>query len=267
MMQVQPFTNADLPIIPELQPPDWGNITPHIEYYLQSSFCHPIKVLIDEQIVGIGATILHGETAWLAHIIVHLDHRNKGIGKFITSSLIDSLASTRVKTILLIATALGEPVYTSLGFESETEYLFFKGEKLSAEKPVSEHIKPFEQKYAEAIYELDKQVSGEDRKYRLQENLAGAYIYLAENALEGFYLPTLGEGLIIARSEEAGKALMQFRLKSMDTAVFPAENLTAFEVMLKNGFTQVRTAKRMFLGEKIPFEPIFLFNRVAGSIG
>jgi N-acetylglutamate synthase-like GNAT family acetyltransferase len=266
-MQIQPFTKTDIGSIPGLQPPDWGDILPHINYYLQSPFCHPIKIVIDDKVVGIGSTIIHGETAWLAHIIVHPDHRNNGIGKFITQSLVNSLKHTEVKTILLIATALGEPVYSALGFKVETEYLMYKGEKLPEDFPISQNIKPFEKNFLNALLELDKKVSGEDRNWRLQENLENAYMYIAKNALEGFYLPTLGEGLIIAETEEAGKALMQLRLKRMDNAVFPVENLAAFNVMEVNSFTHVRTAKRMYLGEKIKFEPLFLYNRVGGQIG
>ncbi|RYD82870.1 MAG: N-acetyltransferase [Sphingobacteriales bacterium] len=267
MMEVQPFTEADLFAIPALQPADWPDITPHIKYYLQSPFCNPVKVVSDEKIVGIGATISHGKTAWLAHIIVHPGHRNKGIGKFITKNLIDSLQSTHCKTILMIATALGEPVYKSLGFEFDTEYLMFKGEKLPENFPISENIIPYNETYKNAFFALDKEVSGEDRTWRLTENLQSAYMYISKNVLEGFYMPTLGEGLIIARTEEAGKSLMEMRLKTMENAVFPTENLAALDMMKKQNFSQIRTAKRMFLGEKISFLPLFLFNRVAGSIG
>ncbi|MGZ5283053.1 MAG: GNAT family N-acetyltransferase [Bacteroidia bacterium] len=266
-MRFEPITEADLPFIPELQPPEWTDILPQIKFYLSSPYCHPIKVAIDNKMVGIGATIIHHKTAWLAHIIVHPDYRNKGIGKLITQNLINSLNTTDCKTILLIATALGEPVYNALGFQVETEYIFFKGEKISSEKADSENIKPLNSAYTEALFRLDKEVSGEDRRWRLQENLEGAYMYIDENTFQGFYMPALGEGLIIARTEIAGKSLMEFRLKRMDNAVFPAENLSACEVMLKNGFKQHRTAKRMRLGDKIPFNPLFLFNRVAGSIG
>ncbi len=266
-MKFEPLISADLNFLKDLQPQDWGDIHPHFQYYINSPYCQPVKVVIDNKIVGIGSTIIHNTTAWLAHIIVHPEYRNKGIGKFITQCLLDSLNSTQVKTVLLIATPLGEPVYTSLGFHAETEYIFFEGKKIDLAQAENENIKPLIPAFHESLFSLDKQVSGEDRSWRLQENLEGAYMYIEKNALNGFYLPILGEGLIVARSETAGKALMHLRLKSRDNAVFPAENLAAYEVILKNGYKQTRTAKRMFLGERIHFEPIFLYNRIAGSIG
>jgi len=105
-MDRQPLELPDLELITALQPPDWPNIIPSIEFYIISTFCFPIKLIIDNKIVGIGTTIIHNDIAWLAHIIVHPEHRNQGIGKIITQTLVDSL-QTKCDTIYLIATDLG----------------------------------------------------------------------------------------------------------------------------------------------------------------
>ena len=102
--------------------------------------CFPFKASIENKIVGIGTTILHHETAWLAHIIVHPEYRNRGIGKMITQALVDHSYSKGRKTIYLIATELGLPVYRRLGFESETEYTIFKSKGTREILPISEQI-------------------------------------------------------------------------------------------------------------------------------
>ncbi|MBL0009542.1 MAG: GNAT family N-acetyltransferase [Saprospiraceae bacterium] len=102
---------------------------PAIQFYITSDFCFPIKVSIDHKIAGTGTAIIHHDVAWLAHIIVHPDFRNQGIGKLITESLVKMAHAKSCDTLYLLATELGEPVYRKIGFETETEYLFFKGEK------------------------------------------------------------------------------------------------------------------------------------------
>src|SRR5665648_764683 len=79
-MQFETVTIDDLDEIRNLQPQDWSDIIPEFEFYIQSSFCSPIKTKIDDKIVGIGASIIFKNTSWIAHIIVDSEYRNKGIG-------------------------------------------------------------------------------------------------------------------------------------------------------------------------------------------
>ena len=87
-MEIKPLVQNDLISIPPILPPGWDSAMPSIQFYTTSDFCFPIKVTIGNKIVGTGTSIIHNDVAWLAHIIVHPDHRNQGIGKLITESLI-----------------------------------------------------------------------------------------------------------------------------------------------------------------------------------
>ena len=125
-MEIQVLNHHDINFIAELQPEGWDSILPKMVFYVESSFCFPIKVIIDNKIVGLGATIIHENTAWLGHIIVHNENRGKGLGKLITQKLIEIAKQKQCQTILLIATEFGAPVYEKVGFVTQTEYLFFK---------------------------------------------------------------------------------------------------------------------------------------------
>jgi GNAT superfamily N-acetyltransferase len=92
-MGIQTLKHNDIHALTGLTPEGWQNIVPIFDFYTKSNFCFPIKAVYDNKIVGIGTTIIHNDTAWLAHIIVHPDKRNQGIGQLITQTLID-----RVKT-------------------------------------------------------------------------------------------------------------------------------------------------------------------------
>ena len=107
---------SDLPLLKELQPPDWNNIVPPFEYHISHSFCHTRKIMDGNRLAAVGTTVLHKDVAWLALIIVHPDYRGQGLGKKITMDLMDIATKHECESILLLATPMGLPVYEKLGF-------------------------------------------------------------------------------------------------------------------------------------------------------
>lgn len=267
-MNLSPFITADIPDLPLLQPEGWHDIVPVYEFYTASPFCFPVKITLANELVGIGTTIMHHDTAWLAHIIVHPEYRNRGIGKYITQSLINSIDSRQCKTIYLIATALGEPVYEKLGFETETEYLFYKNFNQAKNTVIhSANIIPYTTPFHDQIQRLDQRISAENRLFHFEQHLSNAWLYVSGNTVEGLYVPTFHEGFIIADSTQAGLALMEKRFCSKEHAAFPINNTAAIACMSIQGFEPFKTAKRMRLGEIREADYSKIFNRIAGSIG
>jgi N-acetylglutamate synthase-like GNAT family acetyltransferase len=266
-MDIQSLEQIDVNFISDLLPIDWEGIIPTIEYYINTSFCFPIKVSIDKKIVGIGTTIIHNETAWLAHIIVHPNYRNQSIGKLITQTLIEHSYSKSCKTIYLLATELGESVYKKIGFEIETEYVVFKREATSVMFKSHENIVAINNDYKKQIMDLDRHVSGEDRILLLDKYLLSGFLYVQDNEAKGFYLPNLGDGLIIATTDSAGQELMKLRLQSKDYAAFPTDNTNATKFIRQNDFSELRIEKRMRLGTKRNWQPENIYNRIGGNLG
>ena len=266
-LKIESFTSDDLHTIPTLQPEGWPDVFPSIQFYCGSDFCFPLKATLDGNIVGIGAAIFHADTAWLAHIIVHKEHRNRGIGTFVTRSLIELVHQTPCRTLQLVATALGEPVYSKLGFEVDAQYIFFDdGGTLPAFEPPPE-IKSFQKPYEEAVFQLDRTVSGEDRKKLLKDHLDGSKVVVDGNVLTGFFMPTLGEGLIEATTVEAGLALMRLRAASNKKFCIPANNEAGVSLLTQNGFKEIRKASRMILGKKVAWHGHKIYGRIGGNLG
>ncbi len=265
-MNIEPITHTDLPFLKPFQPPEWGDISPSLEYYTQHDFCHPIKIVENGSIIGIGCTILFEDTAWLAHIITHPSHRSKGIGTFITQTLIDRIP-VEYETIYLIATDLGEPVYTKLGFETETEYAFLKGGGIEDDSEISPNIILYEPKYKNEILELDKLISGESRIKLLEKDLPNARLYISNNKLEGFYMPTLREGFIAAIDYDAGIELLKLRLKVQEVCILPVDNVAAIVFLEKHNYSEFRDAKRMRLGKERAVQLNCYYNRISGQFG
>jgi GNAT superfamily N-acetyltransferase len=263
-LTIKNIIQNDFAEISHLQPEGWSNILPYYNFYVNSNFCHAVKITQNNKILGVGAAIMHEHTAWLGHIIVHTDHRNKGLGKMITQSLIDFLYPKQIKTILLIATTLGEPVYRRLGFEKETEYINFKQEKNLT--LLSEGM-AFSKAYEKQILDLDQKVSGELRSRLLSPHLEHAKLIIENNCVHGFYLPTLGEGCIIAESEEAGIKLLGIKHTAPKKTAMPINNKAGCEFLLRNGFTEAFRGSRMWLGKKISSQPENNYSRIGGNLG
>ena len=262
-MQISELNRDDLSAIARLQPEGWQDITPSFRFYLSHSFCSPYKLTLGDEIAGVGATVRHATTSWLGHIIVHPQHRNRGFGTLITNHLI-SIAKKDSTTISLIATTLGAPVYAKCGFKTEREYIFLQGQALPAAAPASDYDTEFESQ----MLDLDRKISGEDRRQLLTPHLKNSKLVLSDKKVTGFYMPTLGEGLIVADNEEAGIRLLHEKLKASDNKiVIPLENQTALSYLQKLGYKEFLRGTRMYLGNKILWHPNKLYSRIAGNLG
>ena len=268
-IQFDDVTYDDIESIRDLQPEGWSDITEAFKYYIAYEFCQPIKVVTDDKIIGVGTSIMFENTGWLAHIIVHKDYRNKGIGYKIVEKLLNHLLSKSIPSVLLIATELGEPVYKKAGFRVISDYIFLRSDQPWRENSTSKNIMPFSENYYADIIKLDKRISGENRESLIEKHLDNSLMYLDNEGLTGFYLPNLGEGLIIADNSLAGIELMKAKYsKKADKAVIPSENQIGLDFLKKNGFVLSETkGKRMILGKDIDWKPECIFSRIGGNFG
>ena len=264
-LELAAIGKEDLDSLKAFQPADWPDITKAYAFYTESAYCRPLKLLEDGEIRAIGCVIRHGKTAWLAQIIVEEPYRNRGLGSWLTQSLID-LVENEVKSISLVATDLGAPVYAKLGFRPESQYSFLRRSEPLTSNPEPEVV-DYEPAFLGSVLDLDRQASGEDRSLIIQDHLAMAKVINTKSECCAFYLPTLGEGLIISRDEKAGQELMRLRLSARIRHVIPEGNTTAKNFLLENGFEPYRKAVRMVLGNPVHFNPEWIYSRIGGNLG
>lgn len=266
-MKTSEFLSTDLQQLPAVQPPDWGDLIPRFQYFIDSPLCHPIKITEGDELVAIGTSIMHADTAWLACVVVHPGHRNKGLGKAVTQELIANIDRTKYKTIYLDATEYGYPVYAKLGFEVETTYTHMRKTDGASTTASSECTAPFEQKYLAQIFEVDQQVSGEDRSGVLSDFVEASLLYVVDSQVQGFYIPGWGDGPIMAITKKAGTALIKRRAEDEQSAVLPTDHTYAINCLQELHFQAYRTSRRMFLGERRTWQPTGIYNRISGQLG
>jgi GNAT superfamily N-acetyltransferase len=270
-MQFKTVTNNDLEEIRDLQPEGWNDITDAFRFYTRHDYCYPLLVSIKNRIVGLGCSIIFEKTAWLAHIIVSREYRRKGIGYQIVQELLTGLKDKSIESVLLTATEASESVYRKAGFRLVSDYLFFNREEIPHGEPwkkISDKIHPCQPGHHTDILRLDKEISGEDRKKLIGEYIDSSFVYIDGNITEGFYIPGLGEGPILAGTVEAGTELMKLKYSNINKAVIPYENITGIEILEKGGFTVTETkGRRMIMGKDIKWQPGKIFSRIGGNYG
>lgn len=265
-LTIEPLTAKDVEPAAALQPEGWGDILAPIRFYSTSRFCHPLKATIHDRIVGIGTAIIHESSAWLAHIIVGKDYRNAGIGAAITQSLVNLIRGTGCETMLLLATALGEPVYKKLGFNTEAKYVFLDHGDLP-DPSKNDNVIAFNQQYRQPLLDFDKRVSGENREKLLNDHFIATKLFLHEHDIKGFYMPTLGDGLIISSDPVAGIELMKHKWKVNKMFCLPLSNVEGINFLERHGYKRIREASRMILGKKINWDGSQIYSRIGGNLG
>lgn len=266
-MNITPIITSDTQKLINLTPEGWPSIVPQFEFYTNTDFCFPIKITINSEIIGVGTTIIHENTAWLAHIIVSPKHRNKGIGKIITKKLIEQAYQKNCETILLIATELGAYVYEKLDFNTDTTYLFYKISENTKKHIPSKFVIPYEKEMKEEILAIDKKTTGENRIKIIEPHLKNTLVYVNNKIIEGVFMPTFGEGFITAITPTAGIELLKLRLNTRQNVIVPADNITVTEYMNLNNHKVVYKAKKMRLGKEIPMSLSNIYARIGGYLG
>lgn len=266
-LKIRKCTLSDIESIRYLQPQGWDDITYYFRFYCSHSFCYPIVASYKDKIISVATGILNETTGWLAHIIVSEAHRRQGIGNQLTQHIIDYLHQQGCQTLLLIATDLGEPVYRRFGFETVSQYQFYKGNQIDSHS-TGKNIRALMLSDIKEVLQLDRAITGENRKNMIESFLSNGWVYSANSKIKGYFLTEFGEGTIIAANDKAGIELLKFKLSLRDSkAVLPAENQKGIAFLETCGFKKFNTANRMVLGENIKWKPRLIYSRAGGFYG
>ena len=270
MLRIREILESEIHQLQNFPPDDWKLDLPRLfSFHFGHPYFYPTIAEVDGKIVGCGIGIIHGSVSWLGTIIVRPEYRRQGIGQKITSNLIDYGQRKGCTSHLLTSSEMGEPIYRRLGFEINSTYVFFKRESIILTRHIS-NVREMRQEDFLAVKELDREVTGENRYQFIERFLSTGWIYTTSTSAEmtGFYLPDFGGGLIIALNAEAGLELMKLRLnRGKTTAVVPAANTMARDFLTSEGFKEYRTSPRMFMGEKVNWQPAMIYNRPTGYCG
>jgi len=266
--EISPFNIQLLSQLEQLPPREWQSNAYELFLYNDwQPWFFPYQAIIQNKLVGFGMFFLFEDNAWLGWILVHKKYRKRGIGTAITKHLIEQATEKGAKNFLLTATELGMPIYEKMGFKTSSYYRFFNLPELFKPNYDKTGIRTATKNDLKMIYQLDFEATGEKRTKMVESYLEECMV-VDKGEIEGFYMSNLGNGFIVARDNQTGHDLLNFRLKrSQKPIVVSDQNTEIIEYLLKNGFTEGHKIPRMVLGSEPKWHPGMIYSRAAGYCG
>ena len=269
MLKIRQLLKSEINLLQNFPPEGWNLDLPgFVCYHFGYSYFYPVAAEVENRIVGFGNGILNDKTGWLGNIIVLSEFRRKGIGYEITKHLVEYFNKKGCATQLLIASEMGENIYSKIGFKVSSEYHFFRKESESPVYMKDINIRKIREEDYSFVKKFDEGITGEKRYDLIKRFFSTGWVYRKEKFIEGVYLPELGSGLIFAKNNVAGLELLKFKLSSVKTkTVIPSGNKSAINFLINEGYQIDSTAPRMVLGKDVSWKPEYIFNRASGYCG
>jgi GNAT superfamily N-acetyltransferase len=262
---------------------DWGDRRSWFEFAVG----HPRCVVLvaeapDGSIAGTGVATLNGPVGWIGTIWVASAWRGHGLGRALTEAPIDAAEAAGCRTLVLVATTLGRPLYERLGFEVQTWYRTMEAPGLGGSAVTGgavagdRRVRAWRPADLGAMAALDAAVTGEDRGH-----LLGAFatadstrvVTGPDDVPRGFVVRApWGGGATIAPAIDDAVAILHAR-----RAAYPADRKVRAGIVLDNeagaarleadGWTEAWRAPRLIRGEPLAWRPEGIWGQFNHAVG
>jgi GNAT superfamily N-acetyltransferase len=284
---IRPMTDADVePAAATVLAGGWGDRRTFFRFTAAHPGCRSFVAADDDGIAGTGVGTVNGIAGWVGTIFVAPSRRGTGLGRALTQAVIDALEEAGCRTLLLIASREGLPVYERMGFAVETHYRILeaaatrttgsavKGDAGSA-RAGTVHVRAFAPEDLEAMAALDRAATGEDRAHLLRAlaSPASTRCVTRDGGISGFLLrPPWPGGATIAPLTDDAVALLEDRRRQLDpddrlrTGVLES-NETGVERLRSAGWTEAWTAPRLIRGDPLAWNPGSIWGQLQYAMG
>jgi predicted N-acetyltransferase YhbS len=273
---IRPMTPADVePVVAALIRADWGDRRSYLDFATRHPETHPFVAEAANEIVGTGVLSVNGSVGWIGTIWVEPAWRRRGLGMALTQATIDTAESASCRTLLLVATDAGRPLYEKIGFEVQTWYRILEAPGLGDE-PINPRIRQFEAADLPAMAELSTLATGEDRGHLLKafaSPSAANCLVGDDGTLGGFVVraPWGGGSTIAPRLEDAEAILHARRVgrgpEHRIRAGLVVENAAGLERLLATGWTDSWGAPRLIRGDPLNWQPEAIWGQFNHALG
>ena len=274
--RIRPMTSADVdPIAGAFLRQDWGDRRKNLEFVTDHAEARPFVADADGDVVGTSVLSVNGPVGWIGTVWVDPAWRRRGIGLDLTRATIDEAEAAGCRTLVLVATEAGRPLYERLGFEVQTWYRNFHVDGLAGEG-ADPHVRPFRAGDLGPMAALDAVATGEDRAHLLGAFAApdsARVLERPDGSLGGFVVraPWGGGATVAPRIEDAVAILHARRLASgadgRVRAGLLAENEAGIDRLLALGWTESWRAPRLVRGEPLAWDPSAIWGQFNHALG
>ena len=273
---IRAMTPADVePVVAAFIRENWGDRRPYLDFATRHAETQPFVADADGQIVGTGVLTVNGPVAWIGTIWVEPAWRRRGLGMALTQTTIDAAESAGCRTMLLVATDAGRPIYEKLGFEVQTWYRMLEAPGLGDET-IHPRVRPYQASDLPGMAELSTAATGEDRMHLLTAFASpdSAMCFVRDDgSLGGFVARTpWGGGSTIAPRLEDAEALLHARRVGREPehrirAGLVAENEAGLARLLETGWTESWSAPRLIRGDALHWQPEAIWGQFSHALG
>jgi GNAT superfamily N-acetyltransferase len=275
---IRPMRASDTePAAELLRRGDWGERLVFFDWAIGQPTVVPLVAERDGEIVGTGVGSAHGSVGWVGTIFVEPARRGSGLGRAVTRAVIDELEARGCRTLVLIATSMGRPVYEREGFDVLDEQVRFSIDGLPADtNPPDPLVRPFASDDFDAVTALDRFATGEDRRAVLASLLGPSSTWVAVDdagAVRGYLAraPWRG-GALIAPDPDDAIRLLETRRRSTGVsgkagAGLVGCNTVGRERLRAAGWHEEDSGVRMIRGEPLDWHPEGIWGQFNGALG
>ncbi len=274
--RIRPMTPADVePVVAAFIRAEWGDRRSYLDFATRHAETHPFVAEVHGEVVGTGVLSVNGSVGWIGTIWVEPAWRRRGIGMALTQVTIDTAESASCRTLLLVATEAGRPLYEKIGFEVQTWYRILEAPGLGDEA-VDGRIRRFEAADLPAMAELSTLATGENRGHLLRafaSPATGLCLVGDDGVLGGFVVraPWGGGSTIAPRLEDAEAILHARRAgrgpqQRIRAGLF-VENAAGLERLLATGWIDSWGAPRLIRGDPLQWQPEAIWGQFNHALG
>jgi ribosomal protein S18 acetylase RimI-like enzyme len=284
------MTPADIePASEAILADDWGDRRAWFEFAVGHPQCHVFVACgDDEAILGTGVATVNGPVGWIGTIWVASRVRGRGLGLALTEATIDAAERAGCRTLVLVATESGRPLYERLGFSIQTWYVTVEAPGLAAVPSAGpvvgadargiRAVRRFRATDLDAMAALDRAATGEDRRHLLVAFASPESTLVVTRDADtddpaGFVIRApWGGGATIAPQAEDARALLRARrmVAGPDRHVragILAQNEAGAALLAADGWTEAWRAPRLIRGQPLDWQPDGIWGQFNHALG
>ncbi len=254
---------------------DWGDRRTWLEFVATHPACRSAVAVDDGTPFGTAVATINGSVGWIGTVWVRSDRRGGGLGKALTASVVDAAEAAGCRTLVLVATEAGRPLYEGLGFRVETWYVTVEAPGLPP-GPDDPRIRPFAVGDLPEMARLDAAATGEDRRHLLASfanPLDSRVMDDGRGGLAGFVVRApWGGGATVAPDPSDALALLDARRRTSGPdrhvrAGVVLENADGLDRLQAAGWTEAWRAPRLIRGEPPDWHPEDIWGQFNHALG
>ena len=252
----------------------WGDRRVKMAFVADHPECVPFIAEWDGAVVGTGVATISGAVGWIGTIWVDAAWRRRGLGRALTVATMDAAEAAGCRTLVLVATTIGRPLYESLGFQVQTWYRILEARGLEgAESP---GVRRYRAADLPAMGALDAAATGEDRRHLLAALAAPGTTLCVDRAdgrLGGFVVRApWGGGATIASDPADALAILRARRLAAGPARrvragLLAENEGGLGLLAGDGWVDAWQAPRLIRGPMPDWKPNAIWGQYDHALG